>query len=121
MSLNFDDLDTSQQNAVRNRQNSLLILAGPGTGKTEVLKHRVADLILREKISPEEILAVTFTRKASEGMTSRLKMHPGLDGLNFPSSNCFKIGGKPCERVRNVQGLAFVERKFLGAFASWSA
>lgn len=72
--------------AVRNRQQSLLILAGPGTGKTEVLKHRVVYLILREGVSLQDILAVTFTRKAAEEMIERLKQYPELETLDLQVS-----------------------------------
>lgn len=48
-----------------------MILAGPGTGKTETIAHRIAALI-EEGEDPEKILAITFTNKASQAMRDRV-------------------------------------------------
>ncbi|KAG7663080.1 srs2 [[Candida] subhashii] len=51
----------------------LQIIAGPGTGKTKVLTSRVAYLLIRENIPPEQIIVTTFTKKAANEMTERLE------------------------------------------------
>jgi uncharacterized protein (TIGR00375 family) len=66
-------LNPEQQLAVKHAGARLLIVAGPGTGKTHTLTCRIAHLISAEGISPEIILAVTFTNKAAEEMRSRLR------------------------------------------------
>jgi DNA helicase-2/ATP-dependent DNA helicase PcrA len=53
-------LTDQQREAVLHWGNPLLIIAGPGSGKTEVIAWRVAHLVLSGKVSPENILAVTF-------------------------------------------------------------
>jgi len=69
----LDGLNEPQAQVVRHRgETPLLVLAGPGTGKTRVLTHRLAWLLLGGEVSPEQVLAVTFTIKAAGELRSRL-------------------------------------------------
>jgi uncharacterized protein (TIGR00375 family) len=65
-------LNDEQRAAVRCVDSSLLIVAGPGTGKTRTLTHRIAYLLAQHQVAPESILAITFTNKATEEMRDRL-------------------------------------------------
>ncbi len=64
-------LNEDQRKAVRHREGHLLIVAGPGTGKTHTLTHRMACLA-RQDTTPDRMLAVTFTNKAAGELKSRL-------------------------------------------------
>src|SRR5512132_2568746 len=66
------DLTGDQAQAVRHGPGPLLIVAGPGTGKTRTLTHRVAHLLATGQATPREILAVTFSVRAAGELRLRL-------------------------------------------------
>lgn len=82
-----DKLTESQQRAVYHKDGPLLVLAGPGSGKTRVITSRIAALI-ESGVSPYNICAITFTNKAAEEMRLRLAssgIAPGVRASTFHS------------------------------------
>jgi len=82
MSIPFERLTPKQKEVVKHGSKALLVLAGPGTGKTEVLTHRISHLINKRGVDPNEIVAVTFSRKAANEMAGRLSKFFGLEDMH---------------------------------------
>ncbi|MFU8873353.1 UvrD-helicase domain-containing protein [Micromonospora sp. SL4-19] len=82
----LDRLDAMQRVAASAPGGPLLIVAGPGTGKTRTLTHRIAYLCAELNVFPEQCLAITFTRRAAEELRHR------LDGLLGPVAEDVTVG-----------------------------
>lgn len=105
---NFGDFlkryDDEQRKAIVSESKRILCVAGAGSGKTSVLIKRIEFLVRHHRVSPDKILAVTFTRKAKKEMEKRLKKI-NIEGVKLHTFNSFcedilrnhghKIYGKP--------------------------
>lgn len=68
----YTQLNTAQKEAVDNIEGPVMVVAGPGTGKTQILTLRIANILLKTQINPSNILALTFTQAAAYNMRERL-------------------------------------------------
>ncbi len=66
-------LNRQQREVVQHFKGPLLVVAGPGSGKTTVIVHRAARLFRKKRISPDQLMVVTFSRRAAEEMRHRIQ------------------------------------------------
>ena len=83
MRLKFKDANPEQQEAINTINGPLLIIAGPGTGKTFTLINRAMNMIVNEGVNPSKILFATFTEKAAHELTTRLSNELDRYGVDF--------------------------------------
>ncbi|MEO1561929.1 MAG: UvrD-helicase domain-containing protein [Pseudomonadota bacterium] len=100
----LDGLNPAQREAVETLQGPVLMLAGAGTGKTKALTTRIAHLLNTRTARPNEILAVTFTNKASREMKNRVGtllggVVEGVPWLGTFHSICVKLLRRHAELV----------------------
>ena len=75
----YNSLNPAQKKAVDTIEGAVMVVAGPGTGKTKTLTLRIANILLKTQINPENILALTFTEAAAYEMRKRLLSIIGQD------------------------------------------
>lgn len=94
-------LNSEQRQAITHELGPLLIIAGAGTGKTTVITERIKHLIIERKIPPQEILALTFTEKASREMEERVDqaLPYGVTQLWISTFHSF------CDRILRNEGV----------------
>ncbi len=93
-------LNDAQRRAVEVPDGALLILAGPGSGKTRVIAHRIAYLVRERDVAPWRVLAVTFTNKAANEMRERVEDLLGAEGLDVSMGTFHSF----CARVLRRDG-----------------
>ncbi len=82
----FGELNDRQRQAVETIDGPVLVIAGPGTGKTQLLSMRVASILKKTDTKPNNILALTYTNKAAVNMKDRIIELAGQDGARVAAS-----------------------------------
>jgi DNA helicase-2/ATP-dependent DNA helicase PcrA len=105
-------LNPAQQEAVTTINGPVLALAGPGSGKTRALTHRIAYLVREMGVAPWHVLAVTFTNKAAREMKSRLETMLSANQVGSLSVGTFHA---LCARWlrRDIETLGHYDRNFV--------
>ncbi len=80
----YATLNTAQRTAVDTIEGPVMVIAGPGTGKTQVLTLRIANILLKTDTAPESILALTFTKSGARAMRERLQHFVGSVAYQIP-------------------------------------
>ena len=112
------ELNPEQLAAVEAPPAPLLIVAGPGTGKTRTLAYRAAHLVKNLGAAPESVLAVTFTNKAAGELKERISaLLPEASGVTIATFHALGLmllteaaGGKTLSVISEADRLAFVEK-----------
>ncbi|HEX9061942.1 MAG TPA: UvrD-helicase domain-containing protein, partial [Clostridia bacterium] len=106
----INGLNKEQKDAALHVDGPLLILAGAGSGKTRVLTHRIAYLVMEKGVHPASILAITFTNKAAREMKERVERLLGEESRDMWISTFHSI----CVRIlrRDIDKLGY-ERSFV--------
>lgn len=103
----FKGLNSYQAEAVNHGEGPMLVLAGPGTGKTRVITYRIASMIKNMGVAPREILAVTFTKKAAGEMKKRILKLAGAEAdktwIGTFHSICLRILRREIENIENYK------------------
>lgn len=68
----YSELNTEQKKAVEALQGPVMVVAGPGTGKTQIIALRIANILIKTDAGPDNILALTFTESGTKAMKQRL-------------------------------------------------
>ena len=101
----LNGMNPEQEEAVKTTEGPLLIMAGAGSGKTRVLTHRIAYLIVEKEVYPSKILAITFTNKAAREMRDRIRWLTWMQGtgesmwVSTFHSMCVRILRRDIDRI----------------------
>jgi DNA helicase-2/ATP-dependent DNA helicase PcrA len=114
MSFNIDKFDDAQRKAILHFTGPCIVVAPAGSGKTSVLINRIAYLVKEKDVSSENVLALTFSKKACEEMTKRARAMLGDDFGNITISTyhslCYKYEGKGKKLLTNNQKSRIIDK-----------
>lgn len=103
MSTNKIKLNEQQKKAVEYLSGPLLVLAGPGTGKTQLLSQKIAFILENTDSNPEDILAITFTEAGAENMRQRLMSVIGMAALRVNIGTYHAFGASILKKYKDYE------------------
>jgi len=109
----YKKLNKAQKEAVEALDGPVMVVAGPGTGKTQILALRIANILEKTDIKGDGILCLAFTNAAVEAMKERLKKYIGETGEQVNIFTFHSFGMKVIEEHFKVLGLKEKPRLFL--------
>jgi DNA helicase II / ATP-dependent DNA helicase PcrA len=111
-------LNPAQREAVETIEGPVMVIAGPGTGKTQILTLRIANILLKTDTDPSSILALTFTDSGAKAMRERLRKYIGATAYlvpiytfhgfaqklisDYPDSYKRVVGGRPISDLEKI-------------------
>ena len=103
--LEFRKLNSNQKRAVEEIEGPVMVIAGPGTGKTQILAIRIASILRHSQVTPGNILALTFTNSGVYQMKKRLLEIIGAESYNVHVHTFHSF----CNEVINTFPEKFIE------------
>ncbi|MCF8255001.1 MAG: UvrD-helicase domain-containing protein, partial [Bacteroidia bacterium] len=100
----FEALNQQQKNAVQHIEGPVMVIAGPGTGKTQILAARIARILLETDALPENILCLTYTDAGAIAMRKRLQDFIGPDAYRVQLSTFHGFCNKVIQENLDVFG-----------------
>ncbi len=120
----YNRLNTEQKKAVDTIEGPVMVIAGPGTGKTQILTLRIANILKQTDIGPENILALTFTESGARAMRERLASYIGASAYrvgiytfhefagilirSYPDAYERAVGGRPITDLEKITLIATI-------------
>lgn len=117
----LNKLNASQREAVETIEGPVMVIAGPGTGKTQILTLRIANILMETDTAPSSILALTFTESGAKAMRERLRLYIGATAYqvpiftfhgfaqklisDYPDAYERVIGGRPINDLEKINNL----------------
>jgi DNA helicase-2/ATP-dependent DNA helicase PcrA len=114
----YKALNTAQRQAVDTIEGPVMVVAGPGTGKTQILTLRIANILKQTQMRPENILALTFTEAGTKAMKERLHKYIGAEAYQvaiytfhgfaerlireYPDAYTRVVGGRPASDLDKI-------------------
>ncbi len=114
----YHRLNNAQKEAVDTIEGPVMVIAGPGTGKTQILTLRIANILKQTDVRPENILALTFTESGAKAMRERLASYIGSPAYRvgiftfhefagrlirqYPDAYTRAVGGRPITDLEKV-------------------
>lgn len=114
----YNRLNPEQREAVDTIEGPVMVIAGPGTGKTQILTLRIANILLKTDVQPENILALTFTDSGARAMRERLAQYIGAPAYRvhihtfhefagnlirtYPDAYTRAVGGRPITDLEKI-------------------
>ena len=88
----YEKLNKAQKDAVDSIDGPVMVVAGPGTGKTQILTLRIGNILLKTDTSADSILCLTFTNSGVKAMRNRLNEYIGVDAEKVHISTFHSFG-----------------------------
>ena len=98
----FQGLNTAQKQAVEATEGPVMVVAGPGTGKTQVLALRIAHILEKTDVGSDAVLCLTFTRSGVAAMRARLESYIGSTAREVQISTFHSFAGNIVEKYHSV-------------------
>ncbi|MFA6257792.1 MAG: ATP-dependent DNA helicase [Candidatus Paceibacterota bacterium] len=108
--IEYGKLNKEQKEAVDTIDGPVMVVAGPGTGKTQILALRIGNILLKTDIKADSILCLTFTNSGVKAMKNRLNEYIGLDAEKVHISTFHGFGIELIENNYNLLGFTMVPK-----------